>query len=588
MNIRKYLLAIILVLVVFGGARAADDVPNTQKQFVNREMDTIFLPLQNADFSQEGKVDDAGGVAKWRPISRAEGIRLGKGPRGGNSILLGIGRTDNEESYGLYQDMDLKSLRRGPLTLSVSAWVWSDTPGGASLMLSDPEGGRREALSAYHSGASRWEYLTAVYPYEQWPDALRVSLLSGKGAARFAQIKALATYDDRFTKTLPDACNPLRERVTYVKSSRVRIVVVGNSTVNGHAVADKRASFPYVLQLKLESMFPGRFEVINFGLCGWHLPPQIVSLDKAFNSNKACDGASWCGGKEAQFTHKNALAIERNADNNTPTIGELKPDVIIFAGMWNDVWRTLKYAGWGIPPNPDEVNRIGGVPASVEYLRSVIDYIDHPSQENYRLAEKKFKLSMQPLGPEKLMSLQFQDHSSLKRNEQFKRLVENAGIKLAYLTEEFIMRARKYGQVWTMTLPGRFGDAYEDAAAKMRAGGQISPEGFEKFLINGYIDAASERIQNDEIFRVSQKLGVKSVDLSEIYHAENGAMPISEQLSLGYFLANVEDNVHFTYRGNEWIADRMFIGFLDEFTMLSANFEQPLPAKGSMGDPHVR
>jgi hypothetical protein len=33
------------------------------------------------------------------------------------------------------------------------------------------------------------------------------------------------------------------------------------------------------------------------------LPPQIITLDKVFNSNKACDGATWCAGKEGQFSH---------------------------------------------------------------------------------------------------------------------------------------------------------------------------------------------------------------------------------------------------------------------------------------------
>jgi hypothetical protein len=88
--------------------------------------------------------------------------------------------------------------------------------------------------------------------------------------------------------------------------------------------------------------------------------------------------------------------------------------------------------------------------------------------------------------------------------------------------------------------------------------------------MNGYIDAMSEKIQNSELARVSREAGVTSLDLSGYFHRQHGDMPISEQFALGYFLQNIEDNVHFTYRGNEWIADRMFLGFHDEFAKLGA------------------
>lgn len=578
----------LLLTVVGGGASAAVNVPETQLQFMPRHMKTEFLALQNVDFKEAASVNDSESVMGWKLSSSMDEVHMAEGRNGGKSVFLAGGVNDEGEPREIYQDIELKSLQPTPLTISVSAWVWSNMPGGANLKLSGLKGGGHEALSAFHSGNSEWEYLTVVYPYEQWPEALRISLQSSRGVARFTEVKALATHDDRFVKALPDGCNPLRERVTYAKDGRIRIVVVGNSTVNGHAVADKRASFPYVLQLKLESLFPGRFEVINFGLCGWHLPPQITTLDKAFNSNKACDGAVWCGGKDGQFSHKNVLAMEQNADNNTPTISELKPDVIIFAGMWNDVWRALKYTGWGIPPNPDEVNRVGGEPASVEYLRAVLNYADHPTEENYRQAEKTFEMAMRPLDSSVTSALQLRDYASLRNSAEFQRLVENASTKLAYLSEEFIRRAQQYGQVWAMTLPGRFGDAYGDAAKKLRAGGQLPAEGFDKFLMNGYIDAVTERIQNVEVTRVSKELGAKSLNLSDVFHAEYGAMPISEQLSLGYFLAGIEDNVHFAYRGNEWIADRAFLGFLDELNRLSGSIEHSLPANDRIGELLVR
>ncbi len=538
--------------------------------FTARSMKSVVLPMTNSSFESPGFVDQSGVIKGWEEISPMREdfqVKISDGRNGGHAVSVVSSRSlsDNGIAHQLYQDITF-NLETTPVTLSVSAWVWSDTPGGVFLMLSNLKG--REAVSAFHSGGSRWENLTVVYPYNEKLSLLRVSLATRIGTALFGEIRPIATYDDRFTKILPDGCNPLRERATYLKDERIRIVVVGNSTVNGHAVADKRATFPYLLQLKLEAYFPGRFEVINFGQCAWHLPPQIITLDKAFNSNKACDGATWCGGKEGQFSHKNVLIAEQNADNNTPTISQLKPNIIIFAGMWNDVWRVLKYAGWGIPPNPDEVNRIGEIPISVEYLRAVLNYADHPNEKNYLIADKLFERAMLPINPRTLANLQFRDYISLKKSIEFARLEDNARMKFRYLVEEFIRRSQRYSDVWTVTFPSRFGDSYEEAGKKLMNAGLVPAEKIDNFLMNGYIDAVTERIQNKELTLASKELGAKTLNLSKSFRQQYGAMPISEQFSMGYFLENVEDNVHYRYRGNEWIADQIFLGFFNEFMRL--------------------
>jgi hypothetical protein len=551
--------------------------PKEEIKFLARNMKTVILPLQNPDFGETSPENIMNIIKGWGTISPLSGdfrVKLGEGRNGGRSVsVIGLNSIlGNGEAHELYQDVSIKWLLDTTATLSLSAWVWSDASGGAFLKLSNLKG--QESYSAFHSGASRWENLTVVYPYDQRPDVLRVSLLTTKGTSSFEEIKPIVTYDDRFTKTLPDACAPLRERVTYANDDRIRIVVVGNSTVNGHAVANKRASFPYVLQLKLETYFPGRFEVINFGICAWHLPPQIITLDKAFNSNKACDGAAWCAGKNGQFSHKAILVAEQNADKNTPTISQLKPDVIIFAGMWNDVWRSLKYSAWGIPPNPDEVNRNGETPSSVAYLQAVFNYADNPTKQNYQIADEMFEKAMRPVEPSTLASLQLSDYTSLRKSTEFNNLVENSSRKFRYLSEEFIRRAQHYADVWTATLPGRLGDSYEEAGKKLNRAGLLPAEKIDNFLMNGYVDALTERIQNRELTLASSKLGANLLDLSKSFQQQYEGMSISEQFTLGYFLENIEDNVHFLYRGNQWIADQMFFGFLNEFIRLSKNKKQ--------------
>lgn len=574
MQIKRIIFLTLLINCISCAWSEAIPEPKEEVKFLTRNMKTVILSLQNPNFvetSPENIMNIFKGWETIRPLSGDFQVKLGEGRNGGRSVsVIGLNSIiGNGEAHELYQDVSIKSSLDTTATLSLSAWVWSDTPGGAFLKLSNLKG--RESYSAFHSGASRWENLTVVYPYDQIPNVLRVSLLTKKGKAIFEEIKPIVIYDDRFTKTLPDACNPLRENVTYAKDDRIRIVVVGNSTVNGYAVANKRATFPYVLQLKLEAHFPGRFEVVNFGLCAWHLPPQIITLDKAFNSNKACDGAPWCAGKNSQFSHKAILVAEQNADKNTPTISQLEPDVIIFAGMWNDVWRSLKYAGWGIPPNPDEVNRNGETPYSIAYLQAVFNYADNPTKENYQIADKMFEKAMRPVEPSTLASLQLHDYKSLRESTAFDKLVQNSSKKFRYLSEEFISRAQHYADVWTVTLPGRLGYSYEEAGKKLNRAGLLPAEKIDNFLMNGYIDAVTERIQNRELTIASLKLGANLLDLSQSFRQQYEGMSIIEQFTLGYFLENIEDNVHFLYRGNQWIADQMFFGFLDEFIRLSKN-----------------
>jgi len=584
------ILSVILLLVSLTSLAEKKPIMqlDSDQLFDSRYMKTVFFPLSNVNFSDSSILNNSQviGVNNLMLSPQPKLAQLVERPNGKSYVQMTGAGGGEQKTQIIFQDIKLGQLQPEPVTLSASAWVWSDKPEGAYLKLSDRKG--RSSISAFHSGSASWEYITVVFPYAERPENLRVSLLTMHGEGRFDHVKLLATYDNRFMKVLPDGCNPLRERVTYAKDRRIRIVVVGNSTVNGHAVADKRASFPYILQLKLEALFPGKFEVMNFGLCGWHLPPQIITIDKTFNSNKACDGAAWCAGKDGQFSHKNVLTVEKNDDNNTPTIAELKPDIIIFAGMWNDAWRVLKYAGWGIPPNADEVNRFGDTPASVEYLRAVFNYADSPSETNYQLATKKFEQAMKPLDSSLLSKLEFHDHLSIMRSEEFQMLVENASIKLAYLSEEFIGRAKKYGEVWAMTLPGRFGNAYKEVADKLYAGGQLSKNELDSFLINGYIDSVSEQIQNTETLSVSQKMNIKVLNLSDVFHMEYEYMPISKKLMLGYFLTNIEDNVHFAYRGNEWIADRMFLGFIKEFDRLSGGNESLFSMYDIEGEDLVR
>lgn len=112
----------------------------------------------------------------------------------------------------------------------------------------------------------------------------------------------------------------------------------------------------------------------------------------------------------------------------------------------------------------------------------------------------------------------------------------------------------------------------------MQAAGLLKPGSTERFLMTGYVDALTEDIQTSALARTSGKLGVPMLDLSRRYRDQYGGLPLAQQFALGYFLENVEDNAHFGYRGNAWIADQIFDGFLDRFGALArAHRRAPRP-----------
>ena len=199
------------------------------------------------------------------------------------AFLVVNGQTENPAQ--IVRDIFLpRSEGNKERNVAVSAWVWSDTPRSAYLRIEYD--GEKTAESAFHSGSGKWEYLTVVAPYRITGEKLHLALRLRTGNARFRAPELLVVSDDRFDGILPPqdiGGGRLRERLAYKKdSNRYRIVVVGNSTVNGVAFASHHASLPYLLQLKLETLYPGKFEVMNYGIGAGGLLDQIISVNRHF------------------------------------------------------------------------------------------------------------------------------------------------------------------------------------------------------------------------------------------------------------------------------------------------------------------
>ncbi|MBF0555752.1 MAG: hypothetical protein HQK96_14580 [Nitrospirae bacterium] len=451
------------------------------------------------------------------------------------------------------------------MNVSVSAWVWSDTPNSALLKIRSNMG--KEAVSAFHSGDGTWEYLTVVYPFPEIIESFTLSFITVSGTSRLDNVSPIVIRDNRFDIVK----NPLhkfffRENVAYAKSNRFRIVIVGNSTIDGATA--RNGSIPYVLQSKLESLYPGKFEIINYGIKAWNLQSQIVALNRGFIFHLL--GSEPLRPKELQALDKRfekiTLVKERR---DAPTISELNPDIIVISSMWNDIREFYGVLGGHYlcfdivdPGDCDEM------PCIISYMKNLYRYMDIPTKSNFQTTSKMFERYMEISERDKrvdeLKKLTFEEF----KNSDYRRyLTINAEKYYSYLLSEFTERALRIAKVWQMTLPFKGGDNYLKYLKRAAIFTQlpISTDGDADDPTKKvyYTDKLVDDIQRKVGQEVSNRFNLPFIDLSHIINSEFSSLPVSEYINLGYFA--FADKVHFTYRGNELLADRLFKNMQDEF-----------------------
>ena len=172
----------------------------SENKFVDRIMASHLFPLPNKDFedSEWDGPDTAfpgwNAVAEKKPILR---IRKGEGKDSPTSLALISPPESGQNPEGLWTALEVPSSWQSEIVnISMSAWVWSDTP--ASTYLKIEANDKRHSKSAFHPGNSRWEYLTVVLPGKGSIQDLKLSLLHSAGEARFDSVQPVFIKDDRF------------------------------------------------------------------------------------------------------------------------------------------------------------------------------------------------------------------------------------------------------------------------------------------------------------------------------------------------------------------------------------------------------
>ena len=236
------------------------------------------------------------------------------------------------------------------------------------------------------------------------------------------------------------------------EANRIRIVIVGNSTVNGVASVAHHATFPYLLQLKLETLYPGKFEVINYGIGAGGLLDQIISVKNHFKF--ATNDTNYFVQLINPAPHSetiNSLSLAA-ASRDAVSLAALNPDIIIIASMWNDLDRLFN---WEILERD-----YGALP---EFLR----LLDTPTSETYATYQfkrntalemiKKKQSTLQPKNYSFTLSTN-SNYADLLKDEQYYISSRRAEEKYQKLLDKFVVRALAISQsVWNLSLPANGG-----------------------------------------------------------------------------------------------------------------------------------
>ncbi|MFH0926108.1 MAG: hypothetical protein V1872_10875, partial [bacterium] len=455
------------------------------KQFSPRKMSSFLAPLTNNNFESYITQDD-GHVTfnNWSYLPSKNNIhnnqlRVGRGYNSKTSLTLVSEKNgyDNELLDEVSTNINIPpDWQSDNMNVSVSAWVWSDTPCNAFLKIESNTG--REAISAFHSGNSKWEYLTTVYPFSESISTLKISLLNKKSIARFDDIHPLIILDDRFDG-ISDYEFRFRERLNYKKNRRIRIVVVGNSTIKG-TNSSKNGTFSYVLQSKLESLFPNKFEVMNYGIGSWYLRDQIVSLENNFHFGNL-NHDNIFNSSISPISEEKEESLNENIKNAT-TLKSIQPDIIILSSLWNDINEVIMHN------TPFEVGVIDDTPFSILYYQSLYNYMDTPTNINYLSAKNIYELAIQE--GEKTVEQLPTTYNEIVNSLYLQKISLNAKLKYDFLMRMFLKRACNLSNIWNLNFPFRGGENYLHYINKIpshMAAGTGIPEGeIEKLKVAYY------------------------------------------------------------------------------------------------------
>jgi hypothetical protein len=406
----------------------------------------------------------------------------------------------------------------------VSGWVTSPARRGARLKVLSgaipspsryASGGRRELLSVVsRAGAEKDGSLTVVLeafgPDVELSD-LRVVLFRSRMA---------------YTETNLLESDPAAE-------GRLKVFFFGGSTVAGAG----SIPFPLIFQLLTEAWSTRPYWTCNLGRSGVILPEHILSwtrlplTDRSALSVGSVEDFRWTGEEEPPRTG----------------VRDLRPGAVVICSMWNDFINQIFVRDGRVPARRD------GTPLTALYLKAVIDDVLRPGGAAAAALRDLGAVLREYAASGKLSD---PDLRLIPRPEAMSR-------HYRFLLERFIEEIRTSHPdipVVLLTLPLQ---ATADSSPQMRA--YVEKKGFRQIISHHDLGldffALADRAQVLESRRAARRFPKTSfVDLSGAYRADVEGTTPKAQADLGYFS---DDLMHFTTPGNQFLADKLFMEWLE-------------------------
>ncbi|KWT84961.1 hypothetical protein [Candidatus Magnetominusculus xianensis] len=406
---------------------------------------------------------------------------------------------------------------------SLSAWVWSDTELSTMLMLKSNT--ENIGVSAFHNGGRKWEYITVVYPYDDNPEYFEVSLLNRNGTALFRDVTGLALGDNRFQGVSVSRGGGFSERLYPNEGKRKRIMLVGGSSIQGYGAFNRTVSI--ILQSKLETIYPGKYEVINYGMGGYRLEGDLISYDtdKMFNDTLL-----------RLFRYNPLFASIQQDFIYEPSIKSLKPDYIILS-------ITPFHSSWAINCL-DTCAIFNGYNNCNASLDALLKYKTYPTVSNYYALKQTYLSALE---------------CSNKYDERIK-IDESSrahNIDSVALNKYYDLYSGTYTAIWYLvtSIANIFGQHSDVYAITMPINSymiRINPDSKNYSYYNTYL------YESNVYSKVCRELNTKGIigclDIHQDFQRKYSSLDYNKYVETGYFF----DNAHFSYRGNEYIADTIF------------------------------
>lgn len=374
---------------------------------------------------------------------------------------------------------------------------------------------------------------------------LALSFDTAATLGRFRKLHIKFSNDDRFD-SVPQGEFRFRE-VFPDKGRRTRILVVGNSTIRG-TCNNVQDTIPYLLQSKADFNHPNEYEVLNYGIGSWFLATQVLAVKSSVVNVWPIDHTNVFKTDLGHTDDITTLESFRRVKGARRTIDSLKPNIIILASLWNDIYHILQHTH---RVSCGDLTRYKACVSSkgtncelhiplIAYYEALYEYA------NTKSVEDEFNVAQ---------AIQRDSGCAIPNsNDDNTSLI--AELTYKWLIDKFIREVGGRSKIILMSLPfkgeGRLpsllaqNPTYLNIGTNLRGSKETTAEYKRLELVSG--------IQNKVMKSVAAANNIMFADMSDVVRMKLEHATDDEYAGANLFC----DPVHLNERGNEFIVDNIY------------------------------